>query len=61
MNDEEKCKLEALGCLIDMTDSSDWHLFHNSVIEDVAKGILSKAFEKAYREMVDKKADEEEA
>lgn len=53
MTNGESSKLEALRQLLDLTDESDWHLFHATVRQDVRDGKLSATFEQAYKSMVD--------
>ena len=57
LTDDERMQLSALEQLLDMTGETDWHLFHNTVREKVAAGVLSREFEQWYATMVDRKVD----
>lgn len=57
MSDDETAALSALGEILDLTSMSDWHLIHAVVRRDVEGGKYGKAFEDAYRKMVDEKGE----
>lgn len=55
MTEDEKTALEQL---LDLTDESDWPLVHMTVRGDVQAGKYGRAFEEAYKDLVDKKLSE---
>ena len=57
MNDDDAI-IEALDNILGLTSESDWPLIHNTVRQYVAEGKLSKDGESRYKEMVDKKLDD---
>lgn len=53
--ENDKIMLIAIEYLLEMTDESDWHLFHATVRRKIQSGENSREFEKVYQELVDKK------
>ena len=47
-------KLKAFYVLLLMTHQSDWCLIHTTMRAEVAEGVISKAEEDQYRQMVDR-------
>lgn len=47
-------RLKAFHTLLLLTHPSDWYLIHNTMRAEVAEGVISKAEEDQYRQMVDR-------